>query len=202
MPIMACELLYERVFPFYETLGVGIGAGPTDNGRKSSGKPDSHPYELLLALEAIEHGTTRSRRTRRSQSPKPPDRVTVDLNGFSIIGPFDCSSGPPGAPGSGDGIVTTSGHVHVRNGMVRGIGRDGLSLGDDARVDGVTIACSGRDGISAGARARVTDNDITHTGGNGMTLGSGSTYGGNTLSAVDDRSSPVLAGYSGGGRNL
>ena len=28
MPITACDLLYERVLPFYEELGVSIGAAP------------------------------------------------------------------------------------------------------------------------------------------------------------------------------
>jgi hypothetical protein len=64
MPITACEQLYERVLPFYDALGVSIGAVLTDNGREFSSKPDSHLYELLLALEGIEHRTTRIRSLR------------------------------------------------------------------------------------------------------------------------------------------
>jgi transposase InsO family protein len=61
MPITACDLLYERVLPFYEALGVEVGAILTDNGREFCGKPDSHPFELLLGLEEIEHRTTKVR---------------------------------------------------------------------------------------------------------------------------------------------
>jgi hypothetical protein len=31
MPVTACDLLYERVLPFYEALGVEVGAILTDN---------------------------------------------------------------------------------------------------------------------------------------------------------------------------
>ena len=59
MPVTACDLLYDRVLPFYEALGVPIGAVLTDNGREFCGREDQHPYELLLALEGIQHRTTR-----------------------------------------------------------------------------------------------------------------------------------------------
>jgi transposase InsO family protein len=65
VPVTACDLLNERVVPFYEMLGVPIAAVSTDNGREFCGKPHSHPYELFLALEGIEHRTTKIR------SPRP-----------------------------------------------------------------------------------------------------------------------------------
>jgi len=34
MPATACDLLYDRVLPFYEALGVRVGAVLTDNGRE------------------------------------------------------------------------------------------------------------------------------------------------------------------------
>jgi transposase InsO family protein len=45
-------------------LGVPIGAVLTDNGRKFCGKPETHPYELLLGMEGIDHRTTRLRSPR------------------------------------------------------------------------------------------------------------------------------------------
>lgn len=33
-----------RVLPFYETLGVPVGAILTDNGREFCGRPEYHPY--------------------------------------------------------------------------------------------------------------------------------------------------------------
>ena len=61
MPVTACDLLYSRVLPFYEALGVPVGAVLTDNGREYFGKPERHPYEFLLAMDELEHLTTKIR---------------------------------------------------------------------------------------------------------------------------------------------
>lgn len=61
MPTTACDLLYDLVLPFYEALGVKVGAVLTDNGREYCGRQANHPYELLLAMEEIEHRTTKVR---------------------------------------------------------------------------------------------------------------------------------------------
>jgi transposase InsO family protein len=44
MPVTACDLLYDRVLPFYEALGVAFGAILTDNGREYCGRSDQHPW--------------------------------------------------------------------------------------------------------------------------------------------------------------
>ena len=64
MPVTAADLLYDRVLPFYEALGVTVGAILSDNGREFCGLPERHPYELLLAVEGIEHRTTKVRSPR------------------------------------------------------------------------------------------------------------------------------------------
>jgi transposase InsO family protein len=61
MPVTAADLLYDRVLPFYEALGVTVGAILTDNGREFCGIQERHPYEPLLAMENIEHRTTKVR---------------------------------------------------------------------------------------------------------------------------------------------
>ena len=78
MPITACDLLYERVFPFYEELGVSIGAVLTDNGREFCGKSESHPFELLLPLEGIERRTTRVRSPRTNGFVERMSRTRID----------------------------------------------------------------------------------------------------------------------------
>ena len=78
MPITACDLLYERVLPFYEALGVAVGAVLTDNGREFCGKPDSHPFELLLALEGIEHRTTKVRSPQTNGFVERMNRTLLD----------------------------------------------------------------------------------------------------------------------------
>jgi transposase InsO family protein len=78
MPVTACDLLNERVVPFYEALGVEIGAVLTDNGREFCGKPHSHPYELFLALEGIEHRTTKIRSPRTNGFVERMNRTLLD----------------------------------------------------------------------------------------------------------------------------
>lgn len=78
MPITACDLLYERVLPFYDALGVSVGAVLTDNGREFCGRPESHPYELLLALEGVEHRNTRVRSPRTNGFVERMNRTLLD----------------------------------------------------------------------------------------------------------------------------
>ncbi len=78
MPITACDLLYDRVLPFYAALGVEVGAVLTDNGREFCGRPETHPYELLLAMEDIEHRTTRVRSPRTNGFVERMNRTLLD----------------------------------------------------------------------------------------------------------------------------
>lgn len=78
MPITASDLLYDRVLPFYQTLGVEVEAILTDNGREFCGKPQSHPYELLLALEGIEHRTTKIRSPQTNGFVERMNRTLLD----------------------------------------------------------------------------------------------------------------------------
>lgn len=78
MPITACDLLYDRVLPFYEALGVEVGAVLTDNGREYCGRADSHPFELLLAMDAIDHRTTRIRSPRTNGFVERMNRTLLD----------------------------------------------------------------------------------------------------------------------------
>jgi transposase InsO family protein len=78
MPITACDLLYERVLPFYDGLGVPVQAILTDNGREFCGKPERHPYELLLAMEDIEHRNTRVRSPRTNGFVERMNRTLLD----------------------------------------------------------------------------------------------------------------------------
>jgi transposase InsO family protein len=57
--ITAADLIYDRVLPFYQSEGLKVEAVLTDNGKEFKGKPDEHPYELLLALNDISHRFTK-----------------------------------------------------------------------------------------------------------------------------------------------
>ena len=78
MPVTASDLLYDRVLPFYEQLGVEVEAILTDNGREFCGKPESHPYELLLALDSIAHRTTKVRSPRTNGFVERMNRTLLD----------------------------------------------------------------------------------------------------------------------------
>lgn len=78
MPITACDLLYDRVLPFYEALGVEVQAILTDNGREFSGKPETHPYELLAALEGFEHRNTKVRSPKTNGFVERMNRTLLD----------------------------------------------------------------------------------------------------------------------------
>lgn len=56
------------VLPFCESLGIPVGAALTDNGRELCGRPDQQAFALLLALEGIEHRTTKVRSPRTTAS--------------------------------------------------------------------------------------------------------------------------------------
>ncbi len=80
--------------------------------------------------------------------------VTVDLNGFSIMGPVSCSQDPVVCPEPGKGIGIKSAaqpvqSVKVMNGTVRGMGSDGIQLSSlRSSVDGVTAESNSGSGIS------------------------------------------------------
>lgn len=78
MPVTAADLLYDRVLPFYEALGVKVGAILTDNGREYCGLADRHPFELLLAMEDIEHRRTRIRSPRTNGFVERMNRTMLD----------------------------------------------------------------------------------------------------------------------------
>jgi transposase InsO family protein len=78
MPITACNLPYDRVLPFYEELGVPVGAILTDNGREFCGIPEKHPFELLTAMEGIEHRKTKIRSPRTNGFVERMNRTLLD----------------------------------------------------------------------------------------------------------------------------
>ena len=106
--------------------------------------------------------------------------VTIDLNGFALRGPNQCSGSTLtcNGSGSGDGIDASSmDDVVIRNGIIRGMGDDGIRVCGGARIESVTVADNGDIGIFAGcAGSRLTDLVVRENGGNGVSLGFGSSY--------------------------
>lgn len=60
-PITAADLLNDRVLPFFAEQGMGVIRILTDRGTEYCGKPETHDYQLYLALNDIEHTKTKVR---------------------------------------------------------------------------------------------------------------------------------------------
>lgn len=66
--LSAADLLNDKVLPFYDEHGLRVLRALTDNGTEYRGRIDSHPYELFLHLNDIEHTRTRVRRPQTNGS--------------------------------------------------------------------------------------------------------------------------------------
>lgn len=60
-PITAAEILNDKVIPFFEEQEVAISRVLTDRGTEYCGNPETHEYELYLAVEDIDHTRTKAR---------------------------------------------------------------------------------------------------------------------------------------------
>lgn len=123
--------------------------------------------------------------------------VTVDLNGFSILGPVTCTGSSAGNPvttcspvpsspsifGPGTGVRSFADRsLTIRNGTISGMGRHGIFISGApmARVEGVTVMGNGQYGIFGGL-ATVVDNIVEGNLLDGIVFNQGLVRG-NTLS--------------------
>jgi len=60
-PITSADLLNDKVIPFFEGYDLPILRILTDRGTEFCGKPDTHDYQLFLALNDIEHTKTKAK---------------------------------------------------------------------------------------------------------------------------------------------
>jgi transposase InsO family protein len=60
--ITAADMLNDRVVPFFDEHEIAVSRVLTDRGTEYCGKPESHEYELYLAIENIDHTRTKARR--------------------------------------------------------------------------------------------------------------------------------------------
>jgi hypothetical protein len=118
------------------------------------------------------------------------DNVTIDLNGFAILGnnvcafvsingsiSFSCIPGGGVGHSTGNGIMTAINQAHsnitIRNGTIQGMGAYGVDLvGRSLLVEQMHVTSNGDDGILAD-NAVVKDNIVQSNGGYGINLTSG-----------------------------
>lgn len=76
-PEAAVAVVHNDVLPFYKEKELPIDAILTDNGREFCGK-DTHPYELYLELNDIEHRKTQVRRPQTNGFVERFNRTVLD----------------------------------------------------------------------------------------------------------------------------
>lgn len=125
------------------------------------------------------------------------ENVSININGFTIVGPVSCTDTPVTAcsgTGSGKGINGERGMV-VKNGTVRGMGSDGISLNHEGTVINIRLIENGdfgifalehsqlqgvfayrnaHHGVATWPLALIQDTRVIGNGGSGMVPGEGS----------------------------
>jgi hypothetical protein len=101
--------------------------------------------------------------------------VVIDLNGFTIHGPFLCNTSSCVA-GAGSAIrpgnsLAFGRDSTVPNGTIRGFGGDCVSLFSQVRVDDLLVTECGLNGISVRDGSLVTNNRVSRTGEVGILMG-------------------------------
>ncbi len=111
------------------------------------------------------------------------DYLTIDLNGFPILGTTVCttSGGAPscGPLGTGGGIVDPTqsrAGVEVRNGVVARTGGVGIQLGPRCSIEWMRVISNGSHGVQCGDDARFADNVAHLNGGTGLDAVVGATF--------------------------
>lgn len=76
-PEAAALVVHNDVLPFYQAHDLTVGAILTDNGREFCGV-DTHPYELYLSLNEIEHRRTKVRSPQTNGFIERFNRTALD----------------------------------------------------------------------------------------------------------------------------
>ena len=77
-PITAADVLNDRVIPFFEENAIRVCRVLTDRGTEYCGRPESHEYELYLAVEDIDHTRTKARSPQTNGICKRFHRTLLD----------------------------------------------------------------------------------------------------------------------------
>lgn len=60
--LVAADMLYDRVIPFFEQHDLKLMRMLTDRGTENCGNSENHEYELYLAVEDIDHSKIKAKR--------------------------------------------------------------------------------------------------------------------------------------------
>jgi hypothetical protein len=178
VPVPAAHAV-DGVIEINQARAKAGGVTPTDNPLLPVSINQAGSYRLTGNLDVTDNSARPSGTMAENMTAitVTADNVTIDLNGFTIKGPNVCSGTPLvcNAVGTGAGIALGTSSVTavtVFNGIVRGMGGVGVSLGLSARVDGVQAESNGGagivTGINTGAGSLVTNCTANRNGGTGV----------------------------------
>lgn len=112
--------------------------------------------------------------------------VTIDLNGFMIVGGTFCVGTPPSScspTGTGSGIQSLNNSITIRNGKIFQVGSHCIEAISAIRVENMHLEDCGGNGIKVGQGSFVIDNVVRRSGGNGVEVGTSSIARGNLIHA-------------------
>lgn len=153
-------------------------------------------YRLTSDLVVPDESTTAIQVTNDTTA------VSIDLNGFAIVGPVHCTSSPTAVTctptgGLGKGIEATGSFgtetLYVHDGAIRGMGLNGLV--GTSRIDLVErVHAENNRGIAIylGPGALVVDSSAQDNGSTGIVVGDGSVVRGS--SAIDNGGYGIFVG--------
>lgn len=113
------------------------------------------------------------------------DNVSIDLGGFEILGPVNCTGtpiicAPSSGVGSGvHGVNSAISGTSVRNGSIRGMGSSGVNLGVQSEATHLRVRSNRLQGISTGNGSTIAGNTAYRNRGDGISASAGSTVSGN-----------------------
>lgn len=141
----------DGVLEINQLCAESIGCFDGDTGGFPVTITDPGSYRLTSNLDV----SNLSNPENRTAIDVNTENVSIDLNGFSIIGPVSCTGTPvtscTPSGGNGDGIQTsssTTAYVVIKNGTIRGMGNEGISCSRNCNVSNVTAINNGAAGFS------------------------------------------------------
>jgi len=143
------------------------GITPGDTAGFPATISESGSYKLISNLEVPDANTT--------AIYVIVDNVTLDLNGFAIIGPNVCDMSTGCDPGGfGTGInAFGKDNISVRNGIVTGMGRYGIFTGSLGTIEDVHATNNGTAGIRVSTGSTVAKCTSSSNGGYGIEVSAG-----------------------------
>ena len=152
-----------------------IDPGRVRNGNITPGDAPGFPVTISQSGSYVLSGNLTVPDAQTTAIEITADNVTLDLNGFSIIGPNVCTSDPTTCTHSGGGVGIHAGSfspgimapagVRVINGMVRGMGFHGVRLmGEGTAVEKVHTTNNGGPGIVVGGGSVIDSSAVLNRG--------------------------------------